>query len=305
MASLYYRQSPRRSSAIHTRRKMNQSQRRRVDQTGDSSENPGILDERLLVLVFGSMRWDIHALCQTASLNTKSRALAKRLLWRELCVYRAPRMIASLTNGAANARIGGGWPAMAKLLFYCCGCQSSRHFELGDPSPGHLAKETRFSKTSGRSFLVNKCRGDVLYVSDPCEHPSGDRGDDLGIYRGVFGGFMKSRTRACLIRRQVGLEERVKCPYCGARVWSMTAARLIPKSAARRLGSLDGGSEYFVCVNGHLHGACWLVPLSSEDGSGEEGGADDGDDEEDLMDRNAGKAIANGSLKKLPDGPIS
>nr|GMD27902.1 EID1-like F-box protein 3 [Ipomoea batatas] len=261
MASLYYRQSPRRSSAIHTRRKMNQSQRRRVDQTGDSSENPGILDERLLVLVFGSMRWDIHALCQTASLNTKSRALAKRLLWRELCVYRAPRM-------------------------------SSRHFELGDPSPGHLAKETRFSKTSGRSFLVNKCRGDVLYVSDPCEHPSGDRGDDLGIYRGVFGGFMKSRTRACLIRRQVGLEERVKCPYCGARVWSMTAARLIPKSAARRLGSLDGGSEYFVCVNGHLHGACWLVPLSSEDGSEGQGGTDDRDDKDEDA---TGNAIANGS----------
>ncbi|XP_019188573.1 PREDICTED: EID1-like F-box protein 3 [Ipomoea nil] len=290
-----------RPSAIHTRRKMS-SQRRRVDQAGDSSssdaENPGILDERLLFLVFGSMRWDIHALCQTASVNTKLRALAKRLLWRELCVYRAPRMIASLTNGAPNGRIGGGWQAMAKLLFYCCGCQSSRHFGLGRPSPGHFARETRFSKTSGRSFLVSKCRGDVLYVSDPCEHPSGDREDDLGIYRGVFGGFMKSRTRACLIRRQVGLEERVKCPYCGARVWSMTAARLIPKSAARRLGSLDGGSEYFVCVNGHLHGACWLVPLSDDDGGGEEdeeGGADDGDEEEDAIDRNAGNPIANGS----------
>lgn len=217
-------------------------------------------------------------------------------------MYRAPRMIASLMNGAPNGRIGGEWHAMAKLLFYCCGCQSTRHFELGHPSPGHFVKETRFSKTSGRSFLVNKCRGDLLYVSDPCEHPSGDREDDLGIYRGVFGGFMKSKTRACLIRRQVELEERVRCPYCGARVWSMTAARLIPKSAARRLGSLDGGSEYFVCVNGHLHGTCWLVPLSSDDG-GE--GAGDGDQLEDTMDgfiQNAGNT--NGSHNEPADGPM-
>lgn len=55
----------------------------------------------------------------------------------------------------------------------------------------------------------------------------------------------------------------------------MTAARLIPrKSAARRLGSSDDALEYFVCLNGHLHGTCWLVPLSSDED------ADDQDDNE-------------------------
>ncbi|XAR61232.1 hypothetical protein NMG60_11034878 [Bertholletia excelsa] len=246
---------------------MSESQRNRL---GESIENgdSGILNERVLVLVFESLKWDIHALCQTASVSRKLHAVAKRLLWKELCVYRAPRMVATLTNGGPNSRIGGGWHSLAKLLFFCGGCQPSRHFPVRLPSPGHFVKESRFSKTSGRSFLTKKCRDDLLYVSDPCEHPRGSGSgseDDLGICRGVFGGFMKSKTRACLIARQVELEEKVRCPYCGAPMWSMTSARLVPKTAARRLGSHDGRLEFFVCVNGHLHGTCWLIPLSSDE----------------------------------------
>jgi hypothetical protein len=83
-------------------------------------------------------------------------------------------------------------------------------------------------------------------------------------YRGIFGGFGRSRTRACLIGRNAELEEHIRCPYCSARVWRMAAAGLVPRSASRRLGSLDDGVEYFVCVNGHLHGSCWLARLSSD-----------------------------------------
>ena len=187
-------------------------------------------------------------------------------------------MLAALTTGAPNARVGGGWNALAKLMFFCCGCQSSRHFKVAQPLPGHFVHESRFSKTSGQSFLTKKCRGDLLYVSDPCEHSNGRDEDDLGIYRGIFRGFMRSKTRAFLIKREVRLEETTRCPYCGARVWSMTTARLVPKSVARRLGTHDGGLEYFVCVNGHLHGSCWLVPLSSEEDDG--GNSKDVDDEE-------------------------
>ncbi|KAJ4829130.1 EID1-like F-box protein 3 [Turnera subulata] len=262
---------------------------------GSGSLDSGILNERILLLVFECMKWDLHTLCVTASVNRKLRAIAKRLLWRELCVYRAPRMLAALTTGGANARYGGGWHALAKLMFFCCGCQSSRNFGVSRPTPGHFTMASRFSKTSGRSFLTKKCRGDLLFVSDPCEHPLGEAEDDLGIYRGVFQGFMRSRTRDCLIRRRVEFEERVRCPYCGARVWSMTAARLVPKSAARRLGSHEGRLEYFVCVNGHLHGTCWLLPLSSdeEDGGGtnkerEESDEDDDPEDDDLDDDDYG-----------------
>lgn len=242
----------------------------------DNSDS-AIHNEIILRLVFSSMKWDVHSLCQIASVNRKLRALAKRLLWKEMCIYRAPRMIATLMDGAPNNRIGGEWDAMAKLLFHCCGCNSTRHFQMGQSYPGHFVKSSRFSKTSGRSFLVKRCRTDLLYVSDPCEHQIRDRGDDLGIFRGVFGGFMKSKTRACLITRELEVEEGVRCPFCGGRVWSMTAARLVPRSAARRLGTMENGLEYFVCVNGHLHGSCWLVPLSSD----EEGADNDIDDDDD------------------------
>ncbi|XP_073152606.1 EID1-like F-box protein 3 [Henckelia pumila] len=246
----------------------------------DPSSDSGILNERVLVLVFQFLKWDIHVLCRTASVNRRLRALAKRLLWREVCLFRAPRMVSALTEGARNSRIVGGWQPLAKLLFFCGGCEPTAHFEVSHPRPGHFVRSTRFSKTSGQSFLTKKCRGDVLYVSDPCEHPTSEKDrDDVGIYRGVFREFMKSRTREFLIGRRADFDDRVRCTYCAARVWSMTAARLIPrKSAARRLGSNDDALEYFVCLNGHLHGTCWLAHLSSEE---EEGADDDGGENKD------------------------
>ncbi|KAL8530702.1 hypothetical protein ACS0TY_007656 [Phlomoides rotata] len=233
----------------------------------NESDEWGILNERVLFLVFECLKWDIQTLGRTATVNRRLHALTRRLLWRELCIYRAPRMISTLMEGSSSSQILGGWLALAKLLYFCGGCESTRNLRLSHPSPGHFVESSRFSKTSGQSFLSKSCRGDVLYVSDPCEHAAeGGRQNDVGIYRGVFRSFMKSRTRECLLRKQVKFEEEKRCPYCGTRMWSMTAAQLIPrKSAARRLGSRDDALEYFVCLNGHLHGACWLVPLSSDE----------------------------------------
>ncbi|KZV32405.1 hypothetical protein F511_03688 [Dorcoceras hygrometricum] len=244
---------------------------------GDVCSESGILNERILVLLFQFLKWDIHVLCRVASVNRRLRALAKRLLWRELCQFRAPRMVSTLTEGSRTSRVIGGWQPLAKLLFFCGGCESTTHFEVSHSRPGHFVKSARFSKTSGKSFLLKKCRGDVLFVSDPCEHPTSGKDDDIGIYRGVFREFMKSRTREFLIGRQADFDAAMRCPYCGARVWSMTEARLIPrKSAARRLGSNDDALEYFVCLNGHLHGTCWLAHLSSDEDEEE----DEQEDEE-------------------------
>ncbi|KAJ4955408.1 hypothetical protein NE237_012191 [Protea cynaroides] len=226
----------------------------------------GIVNERILMLVFEFVNWDPHLLSRTACVSRKLHAVAKRLLWRHLCMSRAPRMVVALVNGVPNGyQVGGGWHVLAKLLLFCCGCESNRHFRVNQSLPGHFAKTSRFSKTSGRSFLTKKFREDLLYVSDPCEHAMEGHEEDLGVYRGVFRGFRRSKTRDCLIGRRVELEENVRCPYCGARVWSMTSAGLVPKSAWRRLGSHEGALEYFVCVNGHLHGFCWLAPLSSDE----------------------------------------
>lgn len=235
--------------------------------------NAGIMDEKVLQLVFRALNWDPQSLCVVARVSRRLRAVAERVLWRELCASRAPRMVAALTGGAAG-RIGGGWPALAKLLLFCCGA-------AGAAVPGHFAPVSRFSKTSGRSFLSRRCAGDLLYVSDPCEHPAPGAADDVGAYRGVFRGFMRSRTRAWLVGHRAALEPRVRCPYCGARVWSMTAAGLAPRSASRRLGATDGRLEYFVCVSGHLHGSCWLARLSDSEGAGNDAGSDDDDDASD------------------------
>lgn len=222
--------------------------------------NVGILDEQVLTLVFRSLNWDPQALCVVARVSRRLRAVAERVLWRELCVSRAPRMVAALSTGpsSASGRVGGGWPALAKLLLFCCGA-------AGAGVPGHLATFSRFSKTSGRSFLSGRCRGDLLYVSDPCEHAMAAADNDVGAYRGVFSGFMRSRTRACLVGGQAPLEPHVRCPCCGARVWSVTDAGLVPRSACGRLGAHEDRLEYFVCVSGHLHGSCWLARLSSSD----------------------------------------
>ncbi|KAF8719386.1 hypothetical protein HU200_024096 [Digitaria exilis] len=236
--------------------------------------NAGIMDEKVLELVFRRLNWDPQSLCVVARVSRRLRAVAERVLWRELCVSRAPRMVAALTGGApssapAAGRIGGGWPALAKLLLFCCGA-------AGAGVRGHFAPVSRFSKTSGRSFLSRRCAGDLLYVSDPCEHAAGaDADDDVGAYRGVFRGFMRSRTRAWLVGHRAALEPRVRCPYCGARVWSMTAAGLAPRSASRRLGANEGRLEYYVCVSGHLHGSCWLARLSDSEGAGGADGSDD------------------------------
>ncbi|KNA05643.1 hypothetical protein SOVF_188490 [Spinacia oleracea] len=243
-----------------------------------------ILNEEILLLVFGYIKWDLKTVCATARVSRKFRAVSKRILWRAMCNFRAPRMVAALSHGLPGSRIGGGWHALAKLMFFCCGCQPSPNLRLKVTLPGHFVNEARFSKTSGLSFLTKRCRGDLLYVSDPCEHPMGEGKDDLGIYRGVFRGFMRSKTRACLIGRQVQLEERVRCPYCGARVWSMTSAKLVPKTAAKRLGTNQGGLEYFVCINGHMYGACCLVPLTSDEDVIDDERYDDDDGEIDGAD---------------------
>ncbi|KAJ1691546.1 hypothetical protein LUZ63_015701 [Rhynchospora breviuscula] len=268
----------------------------RIAVSDRNNSNTGIYNEQVLTLLFRFLNWDLQTLCSTACTSRRHRAVAERILFYELCLSRVPRLVSAILATPVNAlphdiggsapRLPGGWPALAKILLYCCGCTPSLLFALSNPVPGHFTTVTRFSKTSGKSFLVRRCWGDVLYVSDPCEHASlpGEE-HDLGVYRGVFGGFVRSRTRACLIGQNAELEEHIRCPYCGARVWSMTAAGLVPRSATTRLGSLEDGLEYFVCVNGHLHGSCWLTPLSSssDDGNSEDNGGSDRQSDGDEM----------------------
>ncbi|GFZ04680.1 EID1-like 3 [Actinidia rufa] len=252
---------------------MSANQRPRLDSPSELSESSDsvILNERVLVLVFQSIKWDIHALCRTASVSRKLRAVAKRLLWREACVYRAPQMTAALINGG---RINVDWHALAKLLFFCCGCESTRHFSTESTRAGSLPEDISVFEDVGSELFDQEMQG-----------------------------------RSAVRERPVELEEKVRCPYCGARVWSMTNARLMPKSAAKRLGSQDDGLEYFVCVNGHLHGTCWLIPLSSDEANTDNDDDMDGDDESDGTPSRYGGANGFGSPESnngiVGDGPAT
>ncbi|KAF5196237.1 Vesicle-associated protein 1-1 [Thalictrum thalictroides] len=53
----------------------------------------------LIGFALGSVNWDPHLLCLIS-------------------------LVSALVNGEPNLRIGDGWHALTKLLFYCCGCGS-------------------------------------------------------------------------------------------------------------------------------------------------------------------------------------
>ncbi|KAI5062609.1 hypothetical protein GOP47_0023148, partial [Adiantum capillus-veneris] len=134
-------------------------------------------------LVAKHVNWNPFFICFLSCLCKKIRAISDRHLWREFCRSRAPRMVSDLLVGAKNRQIVGGWRALGKLFLYCAGCYQS---SLSSNCPmqavaGHFVSKTRFSRTSGRFFLIRKCRRDILYVSDPCEHVNGP--EDVGLFR--------------------------------------------------------------------------------------------------------------------------
>lgn len=224
----------------------------------------GLLTEEALLLVFKYTNWNPFLISSISRVCRWFKDLAKRVLWREFCKSRGPKMVPVIESGEHRGTVQGGWDALGRLMILCAGCHGSENV----PSRtirGHFVRATRFSKTSGRSFLVPQCRTDILYISDPCEHLDKNGEDDIGLFRGMFIGFLASGTRKMLVERGVHFDKQERCPYCLAKVWSMLHANMIPRSALRRLGA-DGDVEYFVCLNGHLHGRCSLLHLSeSED----------------------------------------
>ncbi|KAJ7532547.1 hypothetical protein O6H91_13G009200 [Diphasiastrum complanatum] len=238
----------------------------------DYSENsPSFLNETVLLLVFKSVNWNPFLLCRCACVCKRLAELAKQLLWKEFCLSRAPKMVNDLLSVARNESLDGGWDSLGKLMFFCAGCHSTRHFQSKRIS-GHFVWKARFSRTSGRSFLVPQCRMDTLYVTDPCEH-SDDEDDDVGLFRGVIKAFSISRTRKMLEDMGAQVEKNEVCSFCRAEVWSLTQAQMIPSSAQRRLACCEDSLEYFICRNGHLHGMCSLVPLSDSEGLSEDEGS--------------------------------
>lgn len=229
----------------------------------------GHLNETTVFLVFQSLNWNPKLLCSIACVCKWFEDLAKRILWKEFCFSRAPKMVSDLAGGS-HSTIDGNWNALSKLMFYCAGCQNTDNGFLSRSVPGHFVERTRFSQTSGKSFLVPQCRSDTLYVTDPCEHLDQAEDGDVGIFRGIFKAFSKSSTRRVLLKKQAQLHPKETCPYCRTKVWSLHRENMIPKSAYRRLDVYKDQLECFLCLNGHLTGVCIFLPLSDFDTASEE-----------------------------------
>ncbi|XP_064997494.1 EID1-like F-box protein 2 [Musa acuminata AAA Group] len=225
----------------------------------------GHLSEDAIYLIFQHLNWNPRLISLMSCVCKWFDEIAKRILWKEFCRTRAPKMMRDLQSSGSH-NVDGNWKALAKLLIYCSGCSQRTLFDLTHV-PGHFVYKTRFSKTLGKSFLIPQCRKDVLYVSDLCEHlDQGDDGD-VGFFRGVFESFSVSRVRKMLIDRKASLHPSEVCPYCKAKLWNMLQAKLIPRSVGIRLDAYDDSIECYVCLNGHMLGACTLQPLSDSEGA--------------------------------------
>lgn len=223
----------------------------------------GHLQEDVIFLVFQKLNWNPKEIATLSCVCKWFDDIAKRVLWKEFCRTRAPKMMLDLQSSGSH-NVDGNWRALGKLLIYCSGCSRGGLFN-SIPIPGHFVYRTRFSRTSGKSFLLPQCRTDVLYVSDPCEHLDQGEDGDVGFFRGVFKSFSVSKVRKKLIERGAELHPTEVCPYCKAKLWSMSQANMIPTSASCRLGAYEDCIEYYVCLNGHMLGICTLLPLSDSE----------------------------------------
>jgi hypothetical protein len=181
-------------------------------------------------LVFKSMNWNPFLICQCALVCKRFADVMKRVIWKEFCLSRAPKMVDHLVSGAGGEQAGtiaGGWPPLGKLMFSCPGSHQSKHF-YSKTIPAHFVWKSRFSRTSGKSFLPLQCRSDTLYISDCCEHLDNGDDDDLGVYRGIFRAFRTSKTRRFLIENRVSMEETELCPFCREKVTSLAFPILHP-----------------------------------------------------------------------------
>jgi len=223
-----------------------------------------------MYLVFKHMNWNPKMIAILSSVCKWFDEFAKRVLWKEFCNARAPKMMKDLHSDGSHI-VDGNWKALGKLLIYCAGCPSGDLFSnVQDPIRGHFVYRTCFSRTLGKSLLAPQCRSDALYVSESCEHLDQGEEGDLGLFRGIFKSFAASEMKKMLIGSQAKFHPNEMCPYCKTKLWNLMQPNMIPSSAAVRLGAEDGSAEYYVCLNGHIFGSCTLIPISDSEDTKEE-----------------------------------
>ncbi|GAB4827349.1 EID1-like F-box protein 2 [Ancistrocladus abbreviatus] len=188
------------------------------------------MSEDAIVLVFEQLNWNPMLNAAFSCVCKWSDDLAKRVLWKEFCQTRAPKMMIDLQSSGSRS-VEGSWRTLGKLLIYCSGCSRGGLFN-NIHILGHFVYKTLFPRTSRQSFLLPQCRSEVLYVSNPCEHLDQGEEGDIGFFWGVFKSFSMSKVHKILIKKEAQLHPTAMCPYCKAKLWNMLQAKMIPQSAS-------------------------------------------------------------------------
>ncbi|KAJ8485415.1 hypothetical protein OPV22_017900 [Ensete ventricosum] len=123
----------------------------------------GHLSEDAIYLVFRHLNWNPRLIALMSCVCKWFDEIAKRILWKEFCRSRAPKMMLDLQSCGSHSVDGSFSSIVQGAAAIGVGLFNITHI------PGHFVYRTRFSRTCGKSFLIPQCRTDDLYVSDPCK----------------------------------------------------------------------------------------------------------------------------------------
>ncbi|CAB4274854.1 unnamed protein product [Prunus armeniaca] len=227
----------------------------------------GHLSEDAIFLVFQQLNWNPKLIATLSCVCKWFDDLAKRVLWKEFCRTRAPKMMIDLQSSGSHSVDGTGGRSgnclftvqdlrrVASLIPF----KSLVTLFIGPGSLGHL----------GRAFSCHNAEQMFCMCLIPVNILTKVKRGMLVFFRGVFKSFSMSKVRKMLIKKEAQLHPTEVCPYCKAKLWSMLQAKMIPQSASCRLGAYEDCIEYFVCLNGHMLGICTLLPLSDSEEASE------------------------------------
>jgi len=120
----------------------------------------GHVREDAMYLVFKHMNWNPKMIAILSSVCKWFDEFAKRVLWKEFCNARAPKMMKDLHSDGSHI-VDGNWKALGKLLIYCAGCPSGDLFSnIQDPILGHFVYRIHISRTLLKSLLAPQCRSE-------------------------------------------------------------------------------------------------------------------------------------------------
>ncbi|GLT78058.1 hypothetical protein SLA2020_496050 [Shorea laevis] len=132
----------------------------------------GHLSEDVIFLVFQHLNWNPKLIATLSCVCKWFDDLAKRVLWKEFCRTRAPKMMLDLqSNGSHN--VDGNWRALGKLLIYCSGCKKGGLFIPFNPRE---EGDVGFFRGVFKSFSMSKVRkllikrGAQLHPTEVCPY---------------------------------------------------------------------------------------------------------------------------------------